>query len=267
MAKKKKTSGISDELREKLIQLAEIETPEFAARDIVGAVREYSSLQNIEIMGFMVSWACVDRLPDDYRAIENLQTEFGRMTEPIIYIVRKAYEKHYDNPALFAVDKTWDDFARMCDLLNRVYTEHNSLQEAIRPETESAGAGTRGVLSTDTVISYFLDLAPGVDAWEQASAHSWINRFIRWMGRTNSPVDIGAWPLDPSILSVSLTPANFAAARALGLTDKTEPDSLVRDEITALFSGVFPGDPARGDYSLIGYTESKTKSDVEEKTE
>lgn len=263
MAKKKKTSGIPDELRERLIQYAEIETPEFATCDIVAAVRRYSSLQNIEIMAFMVSWACWDRQNDDYKAVENIETEFGRMSEPVIYIVRKGYEHLVGNTELFAIDKTWDEFAQVCAMLNKIYTDHNSMLDALRPDFESAGKGTRGVMSLDTVLSVFMDTAPGVDAWEAGSAHPWINRFYRWMCRPNSPVDLGIWPVDPSVLAVSLTPSNFAAAQLLGLTQSDETDSLTRDEVTAIFAEVFPGDPARGDYSLIGYTESKKKSDVE----
>ncbi len=39
----------------------------------------------------------------------------------------------------------------------------------------------------------------------------------------------------------------------LGLTSRRQKDIRTVQEITSSFSGIFPGDPCKGDFSLFGY--------------
>ena len=84
--------------------------------------------------------------------------------------------------------------------------------------------------------------------------------FLRWMVRSNSPIDLGLWedfidrrtlimPLDVHVLRQS---AHFGL-----LTTKTATMSAAR-RLTASLSEIFPDDPLKGDYALFGYgTESQ----------
>lgn len=86
------------------------------------------------------------------------------------------------------------------------------------------------------------------------SANKRIHMFLRWMVRTNSPVDLGIWswypqselliPLDVHVMeegiNLGLLPPNAKASRKTAV------------ELSAKLSQVFPGDPTRGDFALFG---------------
>ena len=80
--------------------------------------------------------------------------------------------------------------------------------------------------------------------------------FLRWMVRSNSPIDLGLWedfidrrtlimPLDVHVLRQS---AHFGL-----LTTKTATMSAAR-RLTASLAEIFPDDPLKGDYALFGYS-------------
>lgn len=86
------------------------------------------------------------------------------------------------------------------------------------------------------------------------SANKRIHMFLRWMVRTNSPVDLGIWswypkselliPLDVHVMeegiNLGLLPPNAKASRKTAV------------ELSEKLSQVFPGDPTRGDFALFG---------------
>ncbi len=93
---------------------------------------------------------------------------------------------------------------------------------------------------------------------ELANASSSCKRvcmFLRWMVRTDSPVDLGIWsdlirlrslimPLDTHVIQQSLQ---------LGLiTSKTTSMSVAR-KLTDKLLEIFPDDPLKADFALFGY--------------
>ena len=93
------------------------------------------------------------------------------------------------------------------------------------------------------------------------SANKRIHMFLRWMVRTNSPVDLGIWnwypkselliPLDVHVMqegiNLGLLPPNAKASR------KTAA------ELSQKLAQAFPGDPTRGDFALFGLGVDKEK--------
>ena len=79
--------------------------------------------------------------------------------------------------------------------------------------------------------------------------------FLRWMVRTDSPVDLGIWsdlirlrslimPLDTHVIQQSLQ---------LGfITSKTTSMSVAR-KLTDKLLEIFPDDPLKADFALFGY--------------
>lgn len=79
--------------------------------------------------------------------------------------------------------------------------------------------------------------------------------FLRWMVRSNSPVDLGLWadfidrrtlimPLDTHVLSQSVR---------LGLLTSKTANMTTARRLTSILSEVFPDDPLKGDFALFGY--------------
>ena len=67
-------------------------------------------------------------------------------------------------------------------------------------------------------------------------------------------VDMGVWKdTDPACLLIPLDVHVHDVAMDLGLTSRRQKDIRTVQEITSSFSGIFPGDPCKGDFSLFGY--------------
>ena len=81
-----------------------------------------------------------------------------------------------------------------------------------------------------------------------------INMMRRWMVRDDGKVDLGVWKdTDPACLLIPLDVHVHDVAMDLGLTSRRQKDIRTVQEITSSFSGIFPGDPCKGDFSLFGY--------------
>ena len=84
--------------------------------------------------------------------------------------------------------------------------------------------------------------------------------FLRWMVRSNSPVDLGLWAdfIDRRTLIMPLDTHVLRQSECLGLLkSKTATMSAAR-RLTASLAEIFPDDPLKGDYALFGYgTESQ----------
>lgn len=87
-----------------------------------------------------------------------------------------------------------------------------------------------------------------------------IHLFLRWMVRTDSPVDLGLWTWSkPRDLLIPLDTHVLAEASHLGLFGKrhikkpvtagTAKNALA---LTDAMLGIFPGDPCKGDFALFG---------------
>ena len=78
--------------------------------------------------------------------------------------------------------------------------------------------------------------------------------FLRWMGRRNSPVDLGLWSdfLDCRTLVIPLDTHVLQEAKKLGLLKGSSASMCVARRLTAALAEVFPDDPAKGDFALFG---------------
>jgi uncharacterized protein (TIGR02757 family) len=79
--------------------------------------------------------------------------------------------------------------------------------------------------------------------------------FLRWMVRTDSPVDLGLWAdfIDRRTLVIPLDTHVVQEARRLGLLTSACTSMSVARRLTAKLAEVFPDDPCRGDFALFGY--------------
>lgn len=79
--------------------------------------------------------------------------------------------------------------------------------------------------------------------------------FLRWMVRSDSPVDLGLWAdfIDRRTLIMPLDVHVLRQSARLGiLTTKTATMSAAR-RLSATLAEIFPDDPLKGDYALFGY--------------
>ena len=95
----------------------------------------------------------------------------------------------------------------------------------------------------------------GVVPKDPHSACKRVCMFLRWMVRTDSPVDLGLWTdfIDRRTLVIPLDTHVVQEARRLGLLTSACTSMSVARRLTAKLAEVFPDDPCRGDFALFGY--------------
>ena len=93
------------------------------------------------------------------------------------------------------------------------------------------------------------------------SANKRIHMFLRWMVRTNSPVDLGIWSWYPkSELLIPLDVHVMQEGINLGLLPPNAKSSRkTAAELSQKLAQAFPGDPTRGDFALFGLGVDKEK--------
>jgi uncharacterized protein (TIGR02757 family) len=79
--------------------------------------------------------------------------------------------------------------------------------------------------------------------------------FLRWMVRSDSPVDLGLWSdmIDPATLIIPLDTHVMQQAHRLGLLQTVTASMRTAVHLTERLADVFPGDPVKGDFALFGY--------------
>lgn len=89
---------------------------------------------------------------------------------------------------------------------------------------------------------------------KSASANKRTNMFLRWMVRTNSPVDAGLWTwFLPADLLIPLDTHVLRQAKNFGLiSERSAATEKTARELTDALKRIWPDDPCRGDFALFG---------------
>lgn len=154
---------------------------------------------------------------------------------------------------------THNDFIVFFDTINMILFQSGSIGEHIQKLYLLEKSDT----TTNYLAPIICNLFPkncNLIPHTKDTAAKRINMFLRWMTRTNSPVDLGLWSswYSQKNLLIPLDTHVMQEAAQLGLLRKTKSGnipspSLKTDiELTSLMNSVFPGDPCRADYALFG---------------
>ena len=84
----------------------------------------------------------------------------------------------------------------------------------------------------------------------KGSASKRLFLYLRWMIRKDDGVDLGLWPIDPSLLVIPVDTHIHRIARNLGLTRRSDASLRTAVEITAALRRLDPKDPVRYDFAL-----------------
>lgn len=132
----------------------------------------------------------------------------------------------------------------------RLLLEYGTLGTYVREHASD------GLSAVEAICGYFAgEGTGGLVPQDARSACKRVCMFLRWMVRSDSPVDLGLWadfidkrtlimPLDTHVLSQSLQ---------LGLLSCHSATMSVALRLTETLATVFPDDPLKGDFALFGY--------------
>ena len=90
---------------------------------------------------------------------------------------------------------------------------------------------------------------------DATSACKRVCMFLRWMVRSNSPVDLGLWAdrIDRRTLIMPLDTHVLSEATKLGLMGSRCASMSAARRLTYTMTEVFPDDPLKGDFALFGF--------------
>lgn len=199
---------------------------------------------NIEISAFVTSWIAFGN-----RKTIIAKADFIDRTifegHPFAYIVGEKWREYKDSPENFYRFFKYADFHNLCERLLQVYTDYLTMEDAIQAENK--------VDALKGVQTLFGDVE-GIPNETSESACKRLCLFLRWMCRTNSPVDFGIWSIVPvKNLIIPLDTHVHQLALNLGIIERKTADIITAIEITDRFAEIFPNDPARGDFALFGF--------------
>jgi len=136
------------------------------------------------------------------------------------------------------------------DLLNKLsecYNEYGSIKGLLVSNNVSSALDALNVLTT----TFGGKIVPK----NTSSSCKRLCMFLRWMVRTDSPVDIGLWSdiIDCRSLIMPLDTHVMQQANRLGLISTKTTSMSTAIKLTREVAKVFPEDPLKADFALFGY--------------
>lgn len=148
----------------------------------------------------------------------------------------------------------------------RLYTKRmmNHFLSALAEMVRQYGSMREYVVSLSTndtlqviraITQWFADHgSKGIIPKDATSSCKRICMFLRWMVRSNSPVDLGLWHdiIDQRTLIIPLDTHVMQEARRLGLLTSSTTSMSTARRLTARLAEIWPDDPLKGDFALFG---------------
>lgn len=229
----------------------------FIQDDPVQFPHRYSCKQDIEISAFITSWISYGRRELILRKADWLHRQMGE--SPHKWILSGGYhalltDTPPDKRDTFYRFYTFSDLRELCARLKTIYTEYDSMEEAL-----AANLQPNPVVKLQELFAG----VNGIPVMTGTSACKRLAMFLRWMVRTDGHVDFGIWrtAVTPHQLIIPLDTHVHQISLQLGLTSQKAATLKTALEITEALASVFPGDPCLGDFALFGYDINNKKEE------
>ena len=159
---------------------------------------------------------------------------------------------------------TFSDLRVFFDNLKSFLTEERTLGEYFQKKyeralNENAEKSDDGGVFLHRVIAQSFKGKCALISRSPGSAAKKLNMLLRWLVRTDSPVDLGLWtwydrskllmPLDTHVMQESV---KYGLLKKNGAGKIPSASLKTAVELTRTMQKIFPGDPVRGDYALFG---------------
>ena len=231
--------------------------PNFIAADPISIPHQFSTKQDIEIIGF---WTATIAWGQRVTIINNA----NRLVELMDGAPHDFILNHQEKDRARFLDFKHRTFQNLDTLyflvfLQQHYRSHDSLEAAFLK-----GLGKNDVDTKNALIGfhdYFFDLeyAPQrtrkhVATPARKSSCKRLNMFLRWMVRNDKKgVDFGLWKnINPSQLMMPLDVHVERISRSLGLLTRKQRDWQAVEELTNELRVFDPKDPVKYDFALFG---------------
>lgn len=229
---------------------ARFETQDFLASDPSRFMHEVEGSKNREAAAFIAASLSFGARAQFMPRISQLVKGFaggevdswvrsGAFERDLPADCRDCYYRFYKVADINAFLRTYRQ--TMCDF--------GSLREFVR-----ANCGGDGACAVAAICRRFGATSGGIIPKDTKSACKRICMFLRWMVRSDSPVDLGLWAdfIDRRTLVIPLDTHVLQQSRRLGLLESSAASFSAARRLSAKLAETFPDDPLKGDFALFG---------------
>lgn len=242
---------VTDATREMLIRFAErYETADFIIGDPSYWMHQVQGSENQEAMAFLAS--CIS-----YGSRTQFMPKIGQLLEwsggnVDCWLRSGGFEQHFrpDDSRCFYRLNTYGCMHSLLAAYSRLMNNYGSLSSYVRANAMD------GFGAVAAITDYFAtEGVSGIVPKDTSSACKRVCMFLRWMVRSDSPVDLGLWSdfVDRRTLIMPLDTHVVSQSVRLGLLTSSSASMSAARRLTASLATVFPDDPLRGDFALFGY--------------
>ena len=239
---------ISVELSEKLIALAQkYESADFLKKDPSQFMHRYSAVREVEAVAFIAANLAFGRREQILAHVEAILGAAGK--SPVDWILSQKYKDFFpENEISFYRMYTNRDMRLFFDGLRLILEESETIGEYFRKCHDNSDK-----IYLHQIIASAFPTGCKLLPHSKDSAAKKVNMLLRWLVRTDSPVDLGLWtwfskknllmPLDTHVMQQS---------NELGLISSKSANLRTAVALTKKVAEIFPDDPVKADFALFG---------------
>lgn len=241
---------MDNNLKQRIIYLAEkYETKDFLPADPSSFMHKVKGSRNQEAMAFLASCLSYGSRKQFFPKIQFLlDAAKGEMD----HWVRSGEWKDSlpDSTDCYYRLYTCHDMYQLLTAYQTMLIEYGSMKDFIRQKNAKTAIETVAAL-----CRFFADHdASKIIPKNTSSACKRVCMFLRWMVRSDSPVDLGLWAdlIDRRSLIMPLDTHVVQEAQRMGLLNSRTASMSTARRLTDVMLEIFPEDPLKGDFALFG---------------
>lgn len=241
------------DIKERLDELrAKYNVPQFIENDPVQFAHRYTSLQDIEIVSFIIATISWGKRPMILKSAERILSIMGN--SPYDYIMSKGYE----SLQTANLHRTFfeDDLAYYAKGLNTLYQSHSSLEPIFANESslwDGIASFREAIAKANGGVG-----SKHISNPSKGSACKRLFMGLRWLVRNDGIVDLGVWKtISASQLYIPLDTHVARVSRELGLLERKSNDRKAVELLTESLRKLDSNDPISYDFALFGWGEDR----------
>ena len=242
---------MTQESRDLLIKYAaQYETADFLEGDPSWFMHQVTGVENQEAMAFISSCLSYGNRQQFMKKTDMILSWSGGKIDQ--WVRSGDYEQHFrpgDKQCFYRL-YNHDTMYHFLHAYQQLLQEHGTLGNLLRHQAHD------GLSAVGSICRYFSQHGISVVVPKDTqSACKRVCMFLRWMVRSDSPVDLGLWSdfIDRRTLIIPMDTHVLQQSVNLGiLSSKTATMSTAR-RLTEALAEIFPDDPLKGDFALFGH--------------